>query len=220
MTEVVLLAALGSVLTLDAVTVGQFMISRPLVAGGLAGLLLGDPATGLLVGAILEVFLLVVVPSGGGRFPETGPAVVVGTAGAVWIGAAGGLAVGVAVALLLGQLSALTQGGQRHLNERWMPDPSAGHVPAASVWRGHVWSIALDAVRGFAVTGLGLLGVLELRPLVGGSWPLSADQTRALLLIGAFVSLGIVARGLLRGRRWIVLVAGIVAGVALARWVP
>ncbi len=220
MIDVALLTVLGSLLTLDAVTVGQFMFSRPLVAGGLAGLLLGDAATGLMVGGILEVFLLVVVPSGGGRFPETGPAVVVGAAGAVWIGDAGGLAIGVALALMLGQLGALTQGWQRHLNERWMPDPLAGRLTVGAVRKGHLWSIALDAVRGLLITGLGLLIVRELRSVLTVAWPLSLDQTRALLLVGAFVSLGIVAKALLRGRRWLALVGGVVLGVSLARWLP
>jgi mannose/fructose/N-acetylgalactosamine-specific phosphotransferase system component IIC len=220
MTEVMLLALLGGALTWDAVTVGQFMISRPLIAGGLAGFLLGDPATGLLVGAILEVFLLVVVPSGGGRFPETGPAVVVGVASAVWVGEAGGLALGVAMALTLGQLSALTQGAQRHLNERWMPDAADGRIRVASVGRSHLWAILLDGVRGFVVTALGLLLVRALAPSLVSVWPLPLDQTRALLLVGAFVSLGIVAKALLRGRRWIALVSGVVAGVVLARWLP
>jgi mannose/fructose/N-acetylgalactosamine-specific phosphotransferase system component IIC len=220
MTEVIQLAVLGSVLTLDAVTVGQFMLSRPLVAGCLTGLLLGDLTTGLLVGAILEVFLLVVVPSGGGRFPETGPAVVVGVAGAVWVGGAGGLAIGIALALILGQLSALTQGGQRHLNKRWMPDPGVGRVPVSAVWTAHLLAIGLDAIRGFAVTGLGLLLVRGVGSPLAEAWPLPFDQTRALLLVGAFVSLGIVAKGLLRGRRWIALVAGISVGVALVRWLP
>ncbi|MED5200176.1 MAG: hypothetical protein VYB51_10255 [Gemmatimonadota bacterium] len=41
------LAILGGLLALDATSVGQFMISRPLVAGTLAGWWLGDPGVGL-----------------------------------------------------------------------------------------------------------------------------------------------------------------------------
>ena len=77
------LALLGGLLALDATSVGQFMISRPLVAGTLAGWWLGDPAVGLEVGAILELFHLAGVPAGGSRVPESGPATVVAAAARV-----------------------------------------------------------------------------------------------------------------------------------------
>ena len=78
MTEFVRLALLGGVLGLDATAVGQFMVSRPLVAGWIAGWMAGEPAMGITVGAILELFLLVSVPSGGARYPEGSTAAVVG----------------------------------------------------------------------------------------------------------------------------------------------
>jgi len=83
------LAILGGLLALDATSVGQFMISRPLVAGTLAGWWLGDPGLGLEIGAILELFYLAGVPAGGSRVPETGSASVVAVAVAM---SAGGLA--------------------------------------------------------------------------------------------------------------------------------
>ncbi len=209
----VLLALLGVVLTLDGVTVGQFMISRPLVAGGLAGLVAGDVTTGLLVGAILELFLLVAVPSGGGRFPEPGPASVVGAAGAIWIGGAGGLAAGIAVALVIGYLGALTQAAQRHLNERFVPAPASNVVTAAAVTRGHLSAVGLDALRGLVLTTVGLIVVARMGPVIGPWWPLDEAETRGLFLLGALVSLGIVARSWLVGRRWMLLATGTVLGV-------
>ena len=77
------LAILGGLLALDATSVGQFMISRPLVAGTLAGWWLGDPGLGLEIGAILELFYIAGVPAGGSRVPETGSASVVAVAVAV-----------------------------------------------------------------------------------------------------------------------------------------
>ena len=74
------LVVLGGLLALDATSVGQFMISRPLVAGTLTGWWLGDPALGLEIGAILELFHLAGVPAGGSRVPDTGPASVVAVA--------------------------------------------------------------------------------------------------------------------------------------------
>src|SRR5687768_1376197 len=61
---------LGGALALDATALGQFMLSRPMAAGLLAGWLAGDPATGFLVGVVLEIYLLVAFPVGGASFPE------------------------------------------------------------------------------------------------------------------------------------------------------
>lgn len=215
MTTPLLLVALGAVLTLDGVAVGQFMISRPLVASTLAALLLGDPASGLLVGAILEGFLLVSVPSGGGRFPEPGHAAVVAAAAAVWTGGPAGLALGVTLGLLFGWIGALTQGVQRQINTRWIPDPARGRVTMKAVVRGHLISIALDGVRGAALTGIGLGVVALLAPWMARGWPLGATETRGLLLIGVFVALGIVARTLVQRHRWVALAIGLVVGLVL-----
>ena len=78
--ELALIALVGGVLALDATSVGQFMLSRPLVAGALTGWMLGDPALGLLIGTVLELYLLVSFPSGGARFPEGTTATVVAVA--------------------------------------------------------------------------------------------------------------------------------------------
>ena len=71
------LGLLGGVLGLDSTAVGQFMVSRPLVAGWLAGWVAGVPEFGITIGAVLEVFLLVSFPTGGARFPEGSTAAVV-----------------------------------------------------------------------------------------------------------------------------------------------
>ena len=86
--ELLLVSLLGGVLALDGTAVGQFMVSRPLVAGALTGWLVGSPAVGLAVGALLEAYLLVSFPSGGARYPEgaTAAVVAVASAGAARIG--------------------------------------------------------------------------------------------------------------------------------------
>ena len=215
MIEFLGLVLLGAWVTLDGVTVGQFMMSRPMVAGGLAGLWMGDPTTGFLLGAVLELFLLVAVPSGAGRFPEPGPAAVVGVAGAVWVPGPAGLAVGAAAALLLGYAGALSQGAQRHLNERWVPDPGAGPVTASDIRRGQWLSIGLDGLRGAGLSAIGLFAVSAVEPWAAGGWPLDAPATRGFLLIGAFVSLGILGRSLVARHRWAYLAAGVALGLAL-----
>src|SRR6185503_8489273 len=95
---------LGGLLALDATAVGQFMVSRPLAAGLLAGWLAGDPVAGFLVGVILEIYLLVAFPVGGARFPEGATATVVGAVPAAPNPGPGALALGVGLGLVWGQL--------------------------------------------------------------------------------------------------------------------
>ena len=57
-------AALVAILELDAVQVGQFMISRPLVLGPLLGLLFGAPRIGLALGLCCELLSLDDMPVG------------------------------------------------------------------------------------------------------------------------------------------------------------
>lgn len=54
---------LGGLLCLDRVVV-QVMISRPVVAGALVGTLLGDPLTGLVTGAMIELLWIDRFPMG------------------------------------------------------------------------------------------------------------------------------------------------------------
>ena len=59
-----LLCLLAAVLELDSASAGQFMISRPIVLGGILGLLGGEPLAGFTLGAVIELFLLAELPVG------------------------------------------------------------------------------------------------------------------------------------------------------------
>lgn len=58
------LSALGAALALDQAVVGQFMLSQPLIVSTLFGWLLGDLATGLLAGAMMQLLWSNVLPVG------------------------------------------------------------------------------------------------------------------------------------------------------------
>jgi PTS system mannose-specific IIC component len=209
--ELLQLSLLGGVLALDATSVGQFMVSRPLVAGALTGWMLGAPEVGVLVGAILELYLLVSFPTGGSRFPEGATASVVAAAAAV-DATAGALAVGVAAGLVWGQLAGSTVTWLRRVNSRLVPDPSQGSASTAHLAGAHLGAVAIDFARGAVVT---LVGVLLARALVSGladSWPLAAPSTLGLLLVGGAVSVGILLHDFGGLRRHL---AAFVAGVAL-----
>ena len=84
---VIVLVVWGTVTALDLVSVPQAMLSRPLVAGTVAGWLAGDIEAGLRVGVLFECFALDVLPIGAVRYPDYGPATVVAAAlaaGAPW----------------------------------------------------------------------------------------------------------------------------------------
>ncbi|MDQ4080316.1 MAG: PTS sugar transporter subunit IIC, partial [Gemmatimonadota bacterium] len=78
--DILTIALLGAIVGLDVVSFPQAMISRPIVAATLTGLVLGEPGGGLLVGATLELIALETMPVGASRYPEWGSASVVGGA--------------------------------------------------------------------------------------------------------------------------------------------
>ena len=209
--ELLQLTLLGGVLALDATSVGQFMISRPLVAGALTGWLVGVPEAGVTVGAILELYLLVSFPTGGSRFPEGATASVVAAA-AAHEGSGGALALAVAVGLVWGQLAGSTVTWLRRVNSRLVPDPERGPTTSGRIAAAHLGAVLIDFTRGGLVT---IAGVLIARPLVSAmatSWPLAADATLGLLLVGGSVSVGILLRDFGGFRRR---VAAFVAGLVL-----
>lgn len=62
--QIVLAALLGGVIGLDRTAVGQIMVSQPIVAAPLTGWVLGDPAAGLVIGAVLEPIWVLDMPIG------------------------------------------------------------------------------------------------------------------------------------------------------------
>ena len=217
--DILRVGLLGGLLGLDGTSVGQFMVSRPVVAGALVGWAIGAPALGITIGVILELYLVVSFPTGGARFPEGATATAVAVASAAGVDAAGGIPLGIAVGLVWGQLGGATITGLRHLNSWLAPEPEdATHGPARIV-SAHFTAILLDFTRGAVVTGSGVwVGTLLVRRLVE-SWPLSASASMGLLLVGGAVSAGILLRDLggFRRRRT-VFVAGLALGLLGARF--
>ncbi len=208
------LAILGGLLALDATSVGQFMVSRPLIAGTLTGWWLGDPALGLEIGAILELFYLARVPAGGSRVPETGPASVAAVAVAVSAGGPAGLALGLMAGLVVSELDGMTVGVQRDVIGRLFDRIEAQSVTAQKITTAHVLSVLFDFMRGAVVTGVGVVVGGWLSGVLASRWPLPYETTVALVLVGASVHLGVLLKGFggWQSRRTVFLV-GLVAGV-------
>lgn len=214
-----LVSLVGGILALDATSVGQFMISRPLVAGAVTGWVLGDPLQGLFLGAILELYLLVSFPVGGARFPEGSTATVVAVASAAGVAGVGSVPVAIAVGLVWGHLGGFTITVLRRVNGHLVPEPEGGTVDPRSVASSHMKALLLDFLRGFLVTLAGVVAGRTFVLLGTRSWPLTARDSIGLLLVGAAVSCGILLRsfGGFR-RRKIVFTAGLALGLFWVRY--
>jgi mannose/fructose/N-acetylgalactosamine-specific phosphotransferase system component IIC len=206
---------LGGALALDGTALGQFMLSRPMAAGLLAGWLAGDPMAGFVVGVVLEVYLLVAFPVGGARFPEGATATVVAAVTAATHPGPGAFALGVGLGLVWGQVGGWTISVMRTVNGWIAPDASLRPLRPARVVAGHLLALTLDFVRGAVVTGVGIWFADHAVRRLAGRWPLGPDDTRGLLLVGAAVSTGILLRsfgGL--DRRGLLFLGGLAIGVA------
>lgn len=103
--QVLLLSIFIALLILENYGYGYWMISRPIFAGPLIGLLLGDVQTGLLVGGSVELMYMGVIPVGGSVPPNAQIAGILSTVFAILNG--GNAEVGIALALPIGLLAQL-----------------------------------------------------------------------------------------------------------------
>jgi mannose/fructose/N-acetylgalactosamine-specific phosphotransferase system component IIC len=214
MGDPMLLTLLGGILALDGTSVGQFMISRPLVAGTLTGWILGDPYLGLLVGGLIELYFIPIFPVGGADFPEGGPPTLVAVATAFGVPGAGGIALGVTVGLVWSRLAAFSNHLLRKANGRIVPDPSRAPVTPGRIVGAHFACIGLDFCRGGILTALGLVAAWWADGALQDVWPLAPSWTLGLLILGAALPAGAFVGSLGGwGKRGVLFAAG--AGVFL-----
>ncbi|MGL4106905.1 PTS mannose/fructose/sorbose/N-acetylgalactosamine transporter subunit IIC [Clostridium sp. LP20] len=97
-----------------------FGLAKPTVAGGIAGLLLGDMQTGLFVGGTLNLMSLGVGNFGGAVIPDYTSGAVLGAAFAIMSGqdAELGISLGIPVALLLTQLDILARFSNTFIHQK------------------------------------------------------------------------------------------------------
>lgn len=96
-----LLAALVTGISKMDYFFGYSMLNRPIVEGALMGLVLGDPVTGTIIGATLEIVFLGSFPVGAAVSPDGGTAAGISTAFAIITGAGAGVGTAFAVPLAL-----------------------------------------------------------------------------------------------------------------------
>ncbi len=212
----------GTLVGVDLVSLPQMMIARPLVAGTVAGAILGDIPTGLKLGVVFELLQYDILPVGAVRYPEYGPATVAAVATAHASAGVLGLGLGALVGLVTGLLGGVTINLLRRVNSRIIHAAAAQLEtgdPSVLV-RGHVGGILRDALRAALVTVVGLTLAWLARPLLGsaltvrGAMLLAVAAVAAALAAGAAGTLRLVGRG--PNLAWFA--AGLGGGIAATLW--
>lgn len=208
----------GTLVGLDLVSVPQAMISRPLVAGVVSGMLAGDLEAGVRIGVLFELFALDVLPAGAVRYPDYGPA----TVGAVALGVGTpwelGLGISAALGLVLAVLGGWSLQVVRRSNARAIQRRSAALAAGESsaIRRLQYGGILRDTARGFVLTLAGLV----LASTIADSVRLDRQTAVAFTLVAIGSALAAAASGAFRtsgrGSRLKWLVAGVATGVLLA----
>jgi mannose/fructose/N-acetylgalactosamine-specific phosphotransferase system component IIC len=214
-----LVLAWGTLVGLDLVTVSQTMIARPLVAGSVAGVILGDPLSGGIVGTVLELFALDMLPVGASEYPDYGLGAVAGAATVAGAPDVLGIGIAILVALSIAALGGVSMQVVRRLNaadvrtHETAIDRGDPRTVAAVQYRG----VARDAARACLVTAIGLLvaavarlplftlGSAVLMTVVAVGASLAAALSGGLRLSGGGLELRWFVVGLLAGTAWIAL---------------
>ena len=212
----------GTLVGVDLVSLPQMMIARPLVAGTVAGAILGDIPTGLKLGVVFELLQYDILPVGAVRYPEYGPATVAAVATAHASAGVLGLGLGALVGLVTGLVGGLTINLLRRVNSRIVHAAAAqleSGDPSALV-RVHVGGLLRDALRAALVTMIGLALAWLARPLlagvltVRGAVLLAVATVATALAAGGAGTLRLVGRG--PNLAWFA--AGLGGGIAATIW--
>lgn len=218
------LLAIGTLLALDSVSVGQVQLARPLPASALAGWWCGDLPSALAAGVLLELIALETMPVGASRYPDWAPAGVVAAAvAAVAEPVAPALVLAVIAGLLVAWASGQSMVVLRHANGRRFHDMQArlDAGDASAVGRLIGLGIAGDAVRG-ALVMAGGLALVPVAAWLAPRWALDPYTTAAFAAAaGVMVAAG-ATRQLFHGAPWARTAFAVLLGVgilaAAARW--
>jgi len=213
--NVLLLGLWGVLVGLDMASVAQTLVSRPLVAGFVAGLIVGDPASGLMMGVVLEFFALEVLPVGAARYADFGLGAVVAVATAAGSPSVLGMGLGVGVGLMVAYVGGYGAHLVKVLNgadvERHAAALDSGSVSA--VYRVQFRGLFREITRAALVMVLGLAAAAVLRQVM----PITLQGALYLriVVVGAAIAAMVSGTVRLTGRRvtmqWFVL--GLVGGV-------
>lgn len=205
----------GTVTGLDLASVLQGLLNRPLVAGGITGVLIGDPASGLAIGGALELFALDVLPVGSVRYPDYGAATVAAVAYGAWQPLAQGLGPAVLIGLLVGYLGGWSVVVHRRVNafvlRRYADRLDLGEPGVAT--RIHVTGIGVDMARSLVLALVGLGAVTLLLRLPRLDVPTGQALTTVAIAGGVLATVGGALRRAGTPERMLWFSGGLVAGL-------
>ncbi|MCK5732721.1 MAG: PTS sugar transporter subunit IIC, partial [Candidatus Latescibacteria bacterium] len=161
-----IVALIGGLVALDTTAGPQVMISQPIVACPVLGLLLGDLETGLLFGTVLELIWIGTVPAGASRFFDSNMAAVAAAGAAIWAMQRCGLPrptavlLSLGVVLPIGLLGSRMTVGVRKLNSHLIrkADSAARSGKSFRVSLYHGCGAGFSFIRGACLSLLGTLG--------------------------------------------------------------
>lgn len=218
-TTFLLLILWGTLVGLDLVSVPQAMLARPVVAGSVAGWLVGDVEAGLRLGVLFELFALDVLPVGAVRYPDYGPATVAAVAlaaGSPWQFALG---LSAALGLVLAVLGGFSLQLVRRANARAIQHRTAALAAGESraIRRLQYGSLLRDAARGALLTAIGVACAAILDdPLSRLDRSTALGLTLVAMGCGLSAVIGGAMRSAGRGPRLRWLGAGAVVGLIVA----
>jgi mannose/fructose/N-acetylgalactosamine-specific phosphotransferase system component IIC len=205
----------GTVVGLDLVSVPQGLLSRPLVAATVTGLLLGDATGGLLAGMVLELYALDVLPIGASRYPDFSVAAVAGGVAAALVPDA--LAVGIAglVGLPMAALGGWTLQKLRRRNavsvQRRLD--RVAHGDGRAIWELQRNGFLRDAVRSFALALFGVGVAMLVAAIPWDEFTHARFLSWAVAAGGIAAALGGAIRSAGRGGRRHWLTVGLATGI-------
>lgn len=224
--ELAVIILLGGIVATDTTAAFQVLVSHPLVACTLAGLVLGDLRVGLSMGVLLELPWLAEVPVGGARINEGNVGALVSATLAVVLSRAVSrpelmffvaILWGIAVAFVGGRVIIACRRVNTLLLHRADAAAARGDIRGLSVC--HVGAIALMAAAGVLLTWAGVLGGIAVLPpliaVVPPSWDPAFALTRAAVL---GVGIGAVCALLLSRKNLWAAATGLGAGLLWLWW--
>lgn len=215
------LSLIAGALALDSTAALQLMLSQPLVVGTIAGAAIGDVATGVAIGATLQLVWIGVLPVGSAQLPDasSGSVVAVGaTALFLRVGAGTGLSVaaGILLGIITGAVGQRVTAWVRRTNGALALFAQAGAGVGSGRGVAQAVALGLGARFGSAVAlSAGALSVAMIAASVTGARGGESFPTMvwAAPLAAAVVAAGGRARG-----EMIFLLAGFAAGLGIFFW--
>ena len=215
---ILLLSLVGGALSLDATAAFQMMLSQPLVAASIAGLVVGDATTGLVVGAALQLVWMGVLPVGAAAFPDGAVSGVCGVGASVLLARSGvpaGLAVacGIGIALVAGAVGQRVTTWVRRANVRYsnLAEARAEDGDPGGVRTAVILGLGTRFVASAILAAAALAVSLLLKPLAALHVPGVFPTTLWAAPIGAAA---LMIKG--KGVEKYFIAAGLVAGLAMS----